>query len=29
MSDIDLVEKVGEWYVPTDPAELTICESCE
>lgn len=29
MADIDLVEKVGEWYVPTDPAELTICESCE
>ena len=29
MADIDLTEKVGEWYVPTDPAELTICESCE
>jgi hypothetical protein len=29
MPDIDLVERVGEWYVPTDPAELTICESCE
>jgi hypothetical protein len=29
MADIDLMEKVGEWYVPTDPAELTICESCE
>jgi hypothetical protein len=29
MADIDLGEKVGEWFVPTDPAELTICESCE
>jgi hypothetical protein len=29
MADIDMVEKIGEWYVPTDPAELTICESCE
>jgi hypothetical protein len=29
MADLDLFEKVGEWYVPTDPAELTVCESCE
>jgi hypothetical protein len=29
MADLDLSEKVGDWYVPTDPAELTICESCE
>ena len=29
MADIDLSEKVGEWFVPTDPADLTICESCE
>ena len=29
MTDRDAIEKVGEWYVPMDPAELTICESCE
>jgi hypothetical protein len=29
MSNRDLFEKVGEWVVPTDPAELTVCESCE
>jgi hypothetical protein len=29
MADLDLSEKVSEWFVPTDPAELTICESCE
>jgi hypothetical protein len=29
MADIDLTEKIGEWFVPTDPADLTICESCE
>jgi len=29
MADVDLVEELGGYVVPTDPMELTICESCE